>query len=123
MFLREARHSAAHGSHRHQNERQSLVKNLERSGSQLLLVCRRVEDQGSEKMSNFEGAGEAEGLQIWRIEDFEVVPWAKEGTFHSGDSFIILKVSLVQVCDFNFFVNTSLSFEIISLDYERRRWV
>ena len=47
-------------------------------------------------MSNFDGAGQAEGLQIWRIEDFEVVPWAKKGTFHTGDSYIILKVQLAS---------------------------
>ena len=45
-------------------------------------------------MSEFEGAGQEEGLQIWRIEDFEVVPWTKVGTFHSGDSYIILKVDI-----------------------------
>ena len=43
-------------------------------------------------MANFEGAGCENGLEIWRIEDFEAVPWAKYGTFHSGDSYIILKV-------------------------------
>ncbi|KAF2475040.1 gelsolin repeat-containing protein [Lindgomyces ingoldianus] len=32
------------------------------------------------------------GLFVWRIEDFEVVPWPKEkyGQFHEGDSYIIL---------------------------------
>ncbi|KAI4860496.1 putative actin-binding protein Fragmin [Hypoxylon rubiginosum] len=36
--------------------------------------------------------GEAPGLRIWRIEDFEVVPWPKNqyGDFHEGDSYIIL---------------------------------
>ena len=44
-------------------------------------------------MGEFEGAGQAEGLLIWRIEDFVAVPWDKIGTFHTGDSYIILKVS------------------------------
>jgi gelsolin len=32
------------------------------------------------------------GLFIWRVEDFEVVPWSKEkyGLFHEGDSYIVL---------------------------------
>lgn len=40
----------------------------------------------------FEGAGSEEGLQIWRIENFEVVPYPKEkyGQFYSGDSYIVL---------------------------------
>ncbi|KAK7862831.1 hypothetical protein R5R35_000849 [Gryllus longicercus] len=40
----------------------------------------------------FEGAGQAAGLQIWRIENFEAVPYAKEnyGKFYTGDSYIVL---------------------------------
>ncbi|KAI1412685.1 putative actin-binding protein Fragmin [Hypoxylon sp. FL1857] len=36
--------------------------------------------------------GQAPGLYIWRIEDFEVVPWPKDryGDFHEGDSYIVL---------------------------------
>ncbi|KAI0023915.1 hypothetical protein F4780DRAFT_685169, partial [Xylariomycetidae sp. FL0641] len=36
--------------------------------------------------------GQAPGLHIWRIEDFQVVPWPKEqyGEFHEGDSYIVL---------------------------------
>lgn len=36
------------------------------------------------------------GLQIWRIENFHVVPWPKErtGSFYDGDSYIVLHVSL-----------------------------
>lgn len=32
------------------------------------------------------------GLFVWRIENFEVVPWPKEkyGSFHEGDSYIVL---------------------------------
>jgi gelsolin len=38
------------------------------------------------------GAGAKEGLQIWRIEKFEVKPWPKEqyGHFFSGDAYIVL---------------------------------
>jgi len=40
----------------------------------------------------FEGAGQSEGLQIWRIENFEVVayPPEKYGQFYEGDSYIVL---------------------------------
>ncbi|KNE60666.1 hypothetical protein AMAG_06037 [Allomyces macrogynus ATCC 38327] len=38
-------------------------------------------------------AGHAEGVEVWRIEQFKVVPWPKEqyGQFTSGDAFIVLK--------------------------------
>jgi len=37
-------------------------------------------------------AGKKEGLEIWRIEKFHVVPWPKAeyGSFYTGDSYIIL---------------------------------
>jgi len=40
----------------------------------------------------FEGAGQSEGLEIWRIENFEVVAYPKEkyGQFYEGDSYIVL---------------------------------
>lgn len=36
--------------------------------------------------------GKAAGLYIWRIEQFEVIPWPKErtGEFYDGDSYIVL---------------------------------
>lgn len=42
---------------------------------------------------SFEEAGQAPGLEIWRIEDFEAVPYdkSKYGKFHVGDSYIVLK--------------------------------
>jgi len=45
----------------------------------------------SERMV-FEGAGQEEGLQIWRIENFEPVPYDENlyGKFNVGDSYIIL---------------------------------
>merc|ERR1712060_556809 len=38
------------------------------------------------------GCGQKDGLEIWRIEKFNVVAWPKEryGEFYSGDSYIIL---------------------------------
>ena len=39
------------------------------------------------------------GLYIWRVEDFQVVPWPKEatGSFYDGDSYIILHSESVKV--------------------------
>jgi gelsolin len=38
------------------------------------------------------GAGQKVGVQIWRIEKFQVVPWpvSQYGSFFSGDSYIVL---------------------------------
>ena len=38
------------------------------------------------------GAGKKVGIEVWRIEKFQVVEWpkAKHGTFYSGDSYIVL---------------------------------
>lgn len=40
----------------------------------------------------WEGVGEAPGLKIWRIEQFEVKEWPEEmyGDFYDGDSYIVL---------------------------------
>lgn len=40
----------------------------------------------------WEGIGQTSGLWVFRIEAFKVVPWPKEkyGTFHTGDSYIVL---------------------------------
>lgn len=46
----------------------------------------------SEPAWHADGVGTAAGLDIWRIEQFEVVPWPKDkyGQFLDGDSFIVL---------------------------------
>jgi gelsolin len=39
------------------------------------------------------GAGKAEGIQIWRVENFTIVAWPADqyGKFYNGDSYIVLK--------------------------------
>lgn len=46
----------------------------------------------SEPAWNADSIGETAGLRVWRIEDFQVVPWPKEkyGQFYDGDSYIVL---------------------------------
>ena len=47
-------------------------------------------------MSAFDSAGQEPGLEIWRIEDFEAVPFdqSQYGKFHVGDSYLVLKTYL-----------------------------
>lgn len=46
----------------------------------------------------FVGAGQKKGLEIWRIENFEAVPYdpSKYGLFYSGDSYIVLKTTQIE---------------------------
>jgi len=43
-------------------------------------------------------AGKEDGLQIWRIEKFQVVPWPKDhyGSFYQGDSYIVLRTRKIN---------------------------
>jgi len=42
----------------------------------------------------WKGVGTEEGVWVWRIQQFKVVPWKKRdyGKFYSGDSYIVLRV-------------------------------
>jgi len=53
---------------------------------------KEVKKEAAESEPAWEGAGQEEGLQIWRIVNFEVTSWPKEdyGKFYSGDSYIVL---------------------------------
>lgn len=46
----------------------------------------------AETEAAYKGAGQKPGIEIWRVENFKVVPWPKEqfGSFYRGDSFIVL---------------------------------
>ncbi|KAH1504851.1 hypothetical protein KXX06_000135, partial [Aspergillus fumigatus] len=50
----------------------------------------KYKSAASEPAWNNELVGQECGLFIWRIENFEVIPWPKErtGEFYDGDSYI-----------------------------------
>ena len=52
----------------------------------------KVKQMALKEKSVWENVGQQVGLEIWRIENFQVVPWPKEqyGKFFSGDSYIVL---------------------------------
>jgi gelsolin len=53
---------------------------------------KKVREAAAKTEKAWTGAGQKVGLEIWRIEKFQVVPWPKEdyGSFFSGDSYIVL---------------------------------
>uniref|UniRef100_A0A224XQJ4 Putative actin regulatory gelsolin/villin family n=1 Tax=Panstrongylus lignarius TaxID=156445 RepID=A0A224XQJ4_9HEMI len=57
-----------------------------------LLSCNVNHGSGLVLHPNFKGAGQKDGIEIWRIESFEPVPLPKSdyGKFHEGDSYILL---------------------------------
>ena len=58
----------------------------------------KYQSASTEPAWNNGAVGKEPGLFIWRIEDFEVVPWPHEqhGSFHEGDSYIVLKSDRVK---------------------------
>jgi len=54
---------------------------------------KQVKKESAESEPAWEGAGQEVGIQIWRINKFQVEHWPKEdnGDFYSGDSYIILR--------------------------------
>ncbi|VDC01331.1 unnamed protein product [Peniophora sp. CBMAI 1063] len=55
-------------------------------------IEKRVREHAGDKETAWESAGLEPGLQIWRIEHFNVVDWPKDryGSFYDGDSYIVL---------------------------------
>jgi gelsolin len=53
---------------------------------------KKVREAAAHKEPAWEHAGQHVGLEIWRIEKFQVKPWPKDqyGSFYSGDSYIVL---------------------------------
>ncbi|KAL0069113.1 hypothetical protein AAF712_003799 [Marasmius tenuissimus] len=56
---------------------------------------KHVREHAGDKEPAWEDAGKEPGLQVWRIENFHVVPWPEKqyGMFYDGDSYIVLHVS------------------------------
>lgn len=63
--------------------------NVELIGSD---IDHQVKYKSAAEEPAWKAAGKGAGLFIWRIENFQVVPWPKEkyGHFYDGDSFIVL---------------------------------
>lgn len=82
---------APHDGLVHPKEYDIKDSNVELIGSDLDHQV-RYNSAATEPAWNDGQVGVAPGLHIWRIEDFEVVPWPKEkyGQFLDGDSFIVL---------------------------------
>uniref|UniRef100_A0A7E4VD24 Gelsolin n=1 Tax=Panagrellus redivivus TaxID=6233 RepID=A0A7E4VD24_PANRE len=59
----------------------------------------------------FANAGRKEGLEIWRINDFnvEVVPKEQHGSFFEGDSYIVLSTKLGNQYDVHFWLGRGTS--------------
>lgn len=65
-------------------------------------------------MTELEGAGNAVGLKIWRIEQFHIVPVPADtyGSFYSGDSYVVLNTHKVEsqiIYDLFFWIGESSS--------------
>lgn len=54
---------------------------------------KQLREQAAGSEEAFDGAGQENGIEVWRIEKFEPVrlPPSEFGVFYSGDSFIVLK--------------------------------
>jgi len=64
--------------------------NMENYGSQ---EHRDLRKAAAEDEKAWQGAGQKPGIEIWRIEKFQVKEWPEKmyGQFHTGDSYIILQ--------------------------------
>ncbi|KAI0122320.1 actin depolymerizing protein [Daldinia grandis] len=73
----------------HMKEYDWRDSNVENVGTEL---DHKVKYNSAATEPAWQEVGNTPGLYIWRIEDFEVVPWPREqyGDFHEGDSYIVL---------------------------------
>ncbi|KAK9421169.1 hypothetical protein SUNI508_06017 [Seiridium unicorne] len=82
---------APHDGLVHQKEYDWRDSNVELIGSDIDHQV-KYNSAATEPAWNEGQVGQAAGLRVWRIEDFQVIPWPKEkyGQFHEGDSYIVL---------------------------------
>jgi len=66
---------------------------------------KHVREHAGEKEPAWKTAGQRQGLEIWRIEKFQVKPWAVEqhGTFYDGDCYIVLNARRSFASNSSFF--------------------
>lgn len=59
---------------------------------------KEVRKTAAETVEAYKGAGQAAGITIWRIENFQVVAWPEKqyGSFYAGDSYIVLNTYEVE---------------------------
>ena len=69
--------------------------NLSEIGSEL---DKKIREAAAENETQWDDLGQEPCLKVWRIEQFQVVPWPqnKHGRFHVGDSYIVLNSYLVE---------------------------
>jgi gelsolin len=69
--------------------------NMALVGSELDKIARK---SAAEKEAAWVSCGKAPGIEVWRIENFQVKSWPRErhGAFHTGDSYIVLKTTKVE---------------------------
>ena len=81
----------------HQEELDWQDSNVEFIGSDIDHKV-KYQSAASEPAWNNGTIGNQAGLFIWRIEDFEVIPWSREkyGSFHEGDSYIVLHTEEIK---------------------------
>ena len=67
--------------------------NLANFGSEIERKCKAAAADGERQWID---VGKSAGIQVWRMEQFKVVPWPKYkyGRFHRGDSYIVLRTYL-----------------------------
>ncbi|EOD21362.1 hypothetical protein EMIHUDRAFT_69768 [Emiliania huxleyi CCMP1516] len=67
--------------------------NLANFGSEIERKCKAAAADGEPQWID---VGKSAGIQVWRMEQFKVVPWPKYkyGRFHRGDSYIVLRTYL-----------------------------
>jgi gelsolin len=61
-------------------------------------IERNIKRAAAQGEPAWQAAGRTVGIEIWRIEQFHVVPWPKKdyGKFHDGDSYIVLNTYKVE---------------------------
>lgn len=90
-------------------------KTLNLADSNLALVGSDIDKKlraaNAVREPSWDGCGKQKGLEIFRIEKFQVKPWPKEsyGKFYDGDSYIILQTHSAGVYDVFYWLGTFTS--------------